>query len=139
LHVNGIVDIAKGPRVQVKVTVQSLNVSDLFWFLVDTGATYTQLSEADCLKLGIAKNKFVETKEEVYTAGEIMKQYVLPDKVRLTVGDKSYDFEPMRVLIYQGNEAEKRKRFLENVLSIMGRDLIRLHVIRLTRNRITFD
>jgi 5-carboxymethyl-2-hydroxymuconate isomerase len=139
LRINGIVDSAKGPRVQVKVTVHSLNVSDLFWFLVDTGATYTQLSEADCLKLGIAKNKFVETNEEVYTAGEIMKQYVLAEKVRLALGDKNYDFEPMRVLIYQGNDYEKRKRFLENVLSIMGRDLIRLHAIRLTRNRITFD
>lgn len=139
MRLNGIVDSEKGPRIQIKVTTSSPVKSDLFWFLVDTGATYTQLSEGDCLKLGISRNQMTETAEEVFTAGEMLRQYVLNQSVRLSFAGKNFDFEPMRTLIYQGNDPEKRKRFLENVLSIIGRDLIRGFKVTLTRNRITFD
>jgi hypothetical protein len=92
LHLNGIVDSEKGPRIQIKVTVDSLGVSDLFWFLVDTGATFTQLSEGDCLKLGIVRNQLRPADEQVFTAGEILRQYIFDQKVRLSFAGKNFDF-----------------------------------------------
>lgn len=139
MKINGIVDLAKGPRIQVKVSIPNLGVSDNFWFLVDTGATYTQVSESDFLKLGVSREMFRETEETIFTAGNVLKQYVYPTKVRLTFGGKNYDLEPMRALLFQGEKPEQRKLFLENVLSILGRDYILAYKVTIRRNHIMFE
>ncbi len=135
----GVVDFARGPRIQVRVTIPSLEVSDLFWFLVDTGATYTQVSEGDFLRLGIQRDRFELTEETLFTAGNILKQYVIQEKVRLSLVGKNYDLEPMRALIYQGDKPEDRKTFLENVNSILGRDIILRHKMTLKRSHVVLE
>ncbi len=136
---SGVVDSAKGPRIQVKVTVDSTAISDTFWFLIDTGATYTQISEADFLKLGIPRDRLEPFKETIFTAGNILEQYVLNDRVRLNLVGKNYEFEPMRALIYQGQDPAGRKTFLENVNSILGRDIILKHKMTLRRSNVVLE
>lgn len=67
---SGVVDFARGPRIQVRVAIGSLNVSEVFWFLIDTGATYTQVSEGDFLKLGIPRDRFELSDEDDFHSGE---------------------------------------------------------------------
>ncbi len=136
---SGVVDLARGPRIQVRVAIGSMNVSDVFWFLIDTGATYTQISEGDFLKLGIPRDRFELSDETIFTAGNVLKQYFLREKVRLTLVGKNYDFEPMRALIYQGDNLRDRKTFLENVNSILGRDIILRHRMTLRRSHVALE
>ena len=136
---SGVVDLARGPRIQVRVTIGSLNVSEVFWFLIDTGATYTQVSEGDFLKLGIPRDRFELSDETIFTAGNILKQYFFREKVRLTLVGRNYDFQPMRALIYQGDFPKDRKTFLENVNSILGRDIILRHKMTLRRSHVVLE
>ncbi len=116
------------------------NISDVFWFLIDTGATYTQVSEADFLKLGIQRDGLEEQADEIiFTAGRILKQYVFPGHVKLNLVGKNYDFDPMRALVFQGNDTAERKAFLENVNSILGRDIILRHKMTLKRSHVMFE
>lgn len=136
---SGVIDFARGPRIQVRVAIGSLNVSEVFWFLIDTGATYTQVSEGDFLKLGILRERFELSDETIFTAGNVLKQYFLREKVRLSLVGRNYDFEPMRALIYQGEDPKDRKTFLENVNSILGRDIILRHKMTLRRSHVVLE
>ncbi|HZY93759.1 MAG TPA: aspartyl protease family protein [Candidatus Bathyarchaeia archaeon] len=136
---SGVVDLAKGPRIQVRVTIFPANVTEVVWFLIDTGATFTQVSEGDFLKLGIQRDKLQETDEVIFTAGNVLKQYVYPEHVRLNLVGKNYDFEPMRALLFQGNDPAERKAFLENVNSILGRDIILRHKMTLRRLNVVLE
>ncbi len=136
---SGVVDLAKGPRIQVRITLLPANVTEVFWFLIDTGATYTQVSEGDLLKLGIQRNTLVETDETIGTAGNVLKQYVYPDQIRLNLVGKNYAFQPMRAIIYQGQNPADRKTFLENVPSLLGRDIILRHKMTLRRSNVVLE
>ncbi len=135
----GTVDFEKGPRIQVRISIPSVNVSQVFWFLIDTGATYTQVSEGDFLRLGIQHDRFEATDETIFTAGRVLKQYVLRERVRLALVGKNYDLEPIRALIYQGNDLAERKAFLENVPSILGRDITLRHKMTLKRSLVVLE
>ena len=132
-------DFAKGPRIQVRVAFPSLGVSEILWFLIDTGATYTQISEGDFLKLGIQRDRFELTDETIFTAGNVLKQYVFAKRARLTLVGRNYDFERVRALIYQGDDPKKRKDFLENVNSILGRDILLRHKMTLRRSHVVLE
>jgi hypothetical protein len=121
------------------VTIPSAKLSQTFWFLIDTGATYTQVAEGDFLKLGIQHDRFESTEEIVFTAGKLLRQYIFRDRVRLSLVGKNYDFEPIRALIYQGDDPAERKAFLENVNSILGRDIILRHRMTLRRSNVVLE
>lgn len=75
----------------------------------------------------------------IFTAGNVLKQYFLREKVRLSLVGRNYDFEPMRALIYQGEDSKDRKTFLENVSSILGRDIILRHKMTLRRSHVVLE
>ena len=52
---------------------------------------------------------------------------------------RNYDFEPMRTLIYQGDVPKDRRTFLENVNSILGRDIILRHKMTLRRSHVVLE
>lgn len=111
----------------------------LFWFLVDTGATFTQIAERDLLRMEIKGPFPIKPNEKAFTAGYELPQPYL-EKVRLRIGDtEKHDFESIRVILYQGKDPKEKERFLQNVPSLLGRDIIRLYKMTLTRDRVMFE
>ena len=69
----------------------------------------------------------------------MLKQYILRERVRLALVGKNYDLEPTRALIYQGSDPAERREFLENVPSILGRDIILRHKMTLKRSLVVLE
>ena len=143
MKINGIVGKFTGPLVQAAITIADLRINNvLIWLLVDTGATYTQLSQRDwSTKLHIDPNEFRQLENEpTLTAGGVMPAWVLPMRTQLifrTSGNSLHveDWPSIRIIRYDDfPEAERKK--LEAVPSILGRDVILKFKTTLTNKRI---
>ncbi len=146
MKINGIVGKFTGPLVQAAITIADLKINNvLIWLLVDTGATYTQLSPRDwSTKLHIDTSELRQLENEpTLTAGGVMPAWVLPLRTQLlfrTSGNGLHieEWPSMRVIRYDNfSEAERKK--LEAVPSILGRDVILKFKTILTNKRIEME
>jgi len=146
LKINGIVGKFTGPLVQAAISIDDLKINNvLIWLLVDTGATYTQLSQRDwSTKLHIDPVEFRQLENEpTLTAGGIMPSWELPMKTRLvfrTSGSSLHieELPSIRIIRYDDFPAVERKK-LEAVPSILGRDVILKFKTTLTNKRIEME
>jgi hypothetical protein len=124
LKINGIVNKYTGPLVQALVQIEELGITNqLTWFLFDTGATYTQLSERDWSTRFHIDPTILEKreKEPTLTAGGEMPSWILPKRTKLLFRSTSSDIHiedlpSIRVINYEGFPEDERKK-LESVLA----------------------
>ncbi len=146
MRINGIVGKYSGPLVQAAITIEELGIQNqLTAFLFDTGATYTQLSERDWKnRFRIDPGLFVKKeKEPTLTAGGEMPSWILPMRTKLlfrTAGSEIHTevLPQIRIIYYEGLPEEKRKK-LEAVPSILGRDIILKFKTTLTHKKLEME
>ena len=146
MKINGIVNKYTGPLVQALVQIEELGITNqLTWFLFDTGATYTQLSERDWLTRFHIDPKILEKHENepTLTAGGEMPSWILPRRTKLLFRSTSSDIHVedlpgIRVINYKGFPPDERKK-LEAVPSILGRDIILKFKTTLTNKKLEME
>ncbi len=107
MKINGIVNKYTGPLVQALVQIEELGITNqLTWFLFDTGATYTQLSERDWSTRFHIDPKILEKRENepTLTAGGEMPSWILPRRTKLLFHSTSSDIHVEDLPSNQGDK-----------------------------------
>jgi len=116
------------PYVSVEISFPELRVTDYIWFLVDTGADKTAISEKDVLRLGIDYNKLQKADKDLGGIGGSVDTYETEAVIKLS---KDH-VDRINVLVMknkipdeiQGEERGKWKILHQKIPSLLGRDIL---------------
>lgn len=116
------------PYVSVEVSFPELRVTDYIWFLVDTGADKTAISEKDVLRLGIDYKKIHKADKDLGGIGGSVETYETEVVIKLS----KEHIDRINVLVMknkipneiQKEEREKWKILYQKIPSLLGRDIL---------------
>lgn len=122
--------INKQPRIPVLVEIIAHHRSRVVSFLVDSGATYSAISEKELELMGLGSSIFPEEKKTSIGFGGTFRNRVVNCPVHLTFGS---DKQRHRIVVDGGlkiicippdKKPEERERMLQLTPSILGMDVL---------------
>jgi hypothetical protein len=122
--------INRQPRISVLFECKAFKISAMVSFVIDSGASYSALSEKEATIMGVDCYSLPFTKQEAVGFGGTFRNRMINRKVTLIFGtnDKEYKipcgcFEVVMVPpTFQGEQREKMFRYAPNIL---GMDVLR--------------
>jgi hypothetical protein len=141
--VRGIVT-GRGPRVQALFSIKSLAVNRLLWFTVDSGSSFSAISEADAILAGIDCSTLPFAKVETIGFGGFFKPRMINTHLELTFVTDEGEYRLLRsgfmVVCPPDNLEEKlRKRMIEVTPSVLGMDVLSKFDVHIYKKRVELE
>lgn len=132
------------PRVQALFSVRSLGVSKPIWFTIDTGSSFSAISEADATLIGIDCSTLPLQKGRAIGFGGFFKPRMIDRQVELTFIADGEEYKVSRsgfvVICPPDNiDAKTREEMLKLTPSVLGMDVLSRFDIHVHKKRVELD
>ena len=133
------------PRVQVAISAKTLGVtSKPIWFVVDTGSSFSAISEADAVLIGIDCSLLPRKKDDAIGFGGFFKPRMIDKEVELAFFGDDGEYKVTRsgfVVICppENIDAKTRQKMLELTPSVLGMDVLSKFDIHVYKKRVELD
>lgn len=119
----------RGPRVQALFSTRSAGISRLLWFTLDSGSSFSAISEAEAILAGIDCSDLPFAKLETVGFGGFFKPRIINREVELTFATDQGEHKITRsgfmvVCPPSDINEETRKRLIELTPSVLGMDIL---------------
>jgi len=129
------------PRVQAYLSVRSLDVHRMIWFLIDTGSTESAISESEAslAKIDVATSPYVERGAWGFGGSFRYKVINRPVELIFRSTNGGYYTVPQsgfKVIPAEHANPDVRRRMLELTPSILGMDVLSKFQIQISRRKV---
>ncbi|ODS41107.1 MAG: hypothetical protein A7315_07010 [Candidatus Altiarchaeales archaeon WOR_SM1_79] len=116
------------PFVSAEISFPELNTTDYIWFLVDTGADRTAISEKDVSRLRIGYDKLKKTNKDLCGIGGSVETYETEAIIKLS----AEHIDRINILVMKNKipdeipqkEKERLRVLYQGIPSLLGRDIL---------------
>lgn len=128
---------ADAPFLRAFLICEKLGIKDYIIFLVDTGATSTNILDRDAIRLRIDYSKLKRVKDGTTGIGGVVDTYILPQvKLYFRAADGSLHEEKLKELSVLRHVPKDRKEeeHIKRLPSLLGRDFLNRYKVILDRS-----
>lgn len=123
--------INRQPKINVLLEVKAFKVSKIVSFLIDTGATYSGITEKEATLMGIDVDDLPYARGEAVSYTGFLKNKIINREVDLTFKNNEGEHKIkcggglLVILIPRSVSAEDREKLIRSTPNVLGMDILR--------------